>query len=105
MPVARITTWNAFDILTASALNGEFNQVANNCVSLTGAETLTNKTLTTPTLTGPLITGSGTGKATLQNANTSTGRTYTIPDIGANATFFLSDKQSLALDNLELKLA
>lgn len=56
MPVSRVTTWNSLDILTATALNGEFNAVMNNCVSLTGSETLTNKTLTSPVINTPTLT-------------------------------------------------
>lgn len=60
MPISRVTTWNALDILTASALNGEFNQVMNNCASLTGAENLSNKTIT-----APVLSGTATGTYTL----------------------------------------
>ncbi len=59
MPISRVTTWLALDILTAAALNGEFNQVMSNCVSLTGSENITNKTLTAPVFSGT-VTGSYT---------------------------------------------
>jgi hypothetical protein len=59
VPISRVTVWLALDILTAAALNGEFNQVMNNCVSLTGSESLSNKTLVAPVLSGT-VTGTYT---------------------------------------------
>lgn len=50
-------------------------------VGTTLTQTLTNKSLTSPQ-----ITGAGVGKATLQYANSATGRTLTIPDPGAADT-------------------
>lgn len=78
MPTSRVTTWNPLDILTASALNGEFNAIANNCVSLTGSETLTNKTYT-----APIFSGTATGTYTLGGTPTITAPTITTPAISS----------------------
>ena len=34
MALSRVTTWNSGDVLTAAALNGEFNNVLNNALTL-----------------------------------------------------------------------
>lgn len=85
--ISRVTTWSDGQTLTASALNGEFNNIVNDynggitnanisasaaiatskinvtfpsgtIVGTTDTQTLTNKTLTTPTLTKPTVNGS-----------------------------------------------
>lgn len=80
--ISRVTTWSDNQTLTASALNGEFNNILNDYngsitnanisasaaialtklastpATLTGSEVLTNKTLTNPILTKPTINGS-----------------------------------------------
>lgn len=74
--IARATTWSSGDVLTAAALNGEFNVIFNDyngsitnanisataaiaaskisdtAVTLTASQTLSNKTLTKPTVNG-----------------------------------------------------
>jgi hypothetical protein len=103
MPISRVTTWSPLDTLTAVALNGEFNQVMNNCVSLTGAETLTNKTLTAPVLSGtatgtytlggtpavasPVLSGTVTGTYTLGGTPTLTAPTITAPKVTTGSFF------------------
>ncbi len=57
MAIARVTTWNAGDVLTAAALNAEYNNILNNATSLIspltaaldgGGQSITNvNTLTT----------------------------------------------------------
>ena len=34
MAISRVTVWNALDVLSASALNGEFNNIINNALAL-----------------------------------------------------------------------
>ena len=81
MPIARITTWSPLDILTASALNGEFNQVMTNCVSLTGAESITNKTI--PSL---VLSGTVTGTYTLGGTPTLSGTVAGSPTFSGAVT-------------------
>ena len=73
-------------------------------------QTLTNKTITsavfsgtmtgtyslggTPTIVTPKITGAGSGVSTLQYTNSSSNRTGTIPDVGENFDFVVSEDQS-----------
>lgn len=42
MSLSRVTTWNVGDILTANALNGEFNNILNNAMALITPLTLQN---------------------------------------------------------------
>lgn len=93
--IARITTWNSGDTLTASALNGEFNniltdynggitnanisgaaaistsKISGTAATLSGTETLANKTLTKPTINGSI-------------------QAYTTDTDGATVTFNMS---------------
>lgn len=102
--ITRLTTWNTGDTLTASALNGEFNNIVNDynggitdanvasgaaispskisgtASTQTGTETLTNKTLTTPVLNKPTVNGSV--------------QAYTADSDGATITF------NMALSNI-----
>lgn len=63
-------------------------------VYLALAQTLVAKTFTTPQ-----IGGAGAGTATLQYANSATGRTYTFPDAGAAANVALVDQTPASLQN------
>lgn len=99
--ISRVTTWADNQVLTASALNGEFNNIINDynggitnanisssaaiatskinatfpsgaIVGTTDSQTLTNKTLTTPTLNNPTVNGSTGAIATYTPAGAGT---------------------------------
>jgi hypothetical protein len=67
--VSRVTTWSSSQVLTAGALNAEFDNVLDNGVGVSTTQTLTNKTLTAPTISAPTITG---GTITTPTINTPT---------------------------------
>lgn len=110
--ISRVTTWSDNQTLTASALNGEFNNILNDYngsitnanisasaaialsklastpATLTGSETLTNKSITAPTITGtiagnPTIT-KPTVNASIQGIGSFSGTTPTLDFSAAN---------------------
>lgn len=102
------TSWSDGEILTASALNGNFSTLVNDYngnitdaniasgaaiqltklattpATLNGVEVLTNKTLTSPTITGPTITGTIAGNPTITKP-TFTGSIQVITAMAAQA--------------------
>lgn len=118
MQVTRTTQWISGQILTASALNTEFNNLLNapsivnadisasaaiaatkisgTAATLTGVETLTNKTLTTPVLSKPTVNGS-IGAYT----NDSDGATITFDMSASNVhNVTLGGNRTLAVSNV-----
>lgn len=111
--VTRTTTWNSGDTLTASALNGEFNnllnalalvdadisgsaniaasKLASTVVTTTGTQTLTNKTLTKPTVNG----------STQAYTSDTDGATVTFDMTSSNVhTVTLAGNRTLAVSNV-----
>lgn len=76
--------------------------VGNGYVTLTGAETLTNKHLTSPHLTTPVIEDGDTGVSVTSANQTHAAPTVTIPDIVDNADEFVmkDTAQTLTLKTL-----
>jgi hypothetical protein len=101
MTISRVTTWNALDILTASALNGEFDNTNNNAVStgtndiITGKKTFSGaNTLKVPAAVPTETQGAGFVNTTLQVHN------------GTSALHFpATEKTPYAIQNLSLSLS
>lgn len=119
--ISRVTTWSDNQNLTASALNGEFDNILNNYnggitnanisasaaialtklattpATLTGSETLTNKTLNSPTINNPLTKGAYESWVT-----DSDGATVTFDlSAGNKHLVVLAGNRTLALSNVQ----
>lgn len=118
--ITRVTTWSDNQVLTATALNGEFNNILNDYnggitnanisnsaaialsklatipATLSGSETLTNKTLTTPILNKPTV------NASIQAyTNDSDGATVTFDMSASNVhNVTLGGNRTLAVSNV-----
>lgn len=113
--ISRVKTWATGDVLTASDLNAEFNNILNDynggitnanisasaaiatskinttfpsgtIVGTSDSQTLTNKTLTSPTITGPTITGTIAGNPTI-----------TKPTINGSVQAYTDDSDSATI--------
>lgn len=109
--LSRQTTWSDNQVLTAAALNAEFNNIINDynggitnanisasaaiaaskisgtAVTLAGTETLSNKTLTNPTINAAALSGTITGSPTFSGSPLFTGKpvfTASVPTIVAD---------------------
>lgn len=90
--IARQKVWVAGDILTASDLNNEFNNILNVATfdfTWSGIQTFNAGSFK--------LKGGGAGVVTVQYATSATNRTYTIPDSGADTSFvMLAGAQSVS---------